>query len=120
MRRSVSSTGGRALRTRPRNLQRNSPGAAWWRETRRRSRDAPPRGDPNVLDPSGATAIDWYVPSPDGSRVAVAVLPPQWGEYILRLEQYGILVVLALAFTGVIGILMGPPMNFLARLILGF
>src|SRR6185369_5070546 len=29
--------------------------------------------DPNVLDPSGATAIDWYVPSPDGSRVAVSL-----------------------------------------------
>jgi len=69
-----------------------------------------------------ALAVFNLIPIPplDGSRVAVAVLPSQWGEYILRLEQYGILIVLALAFTGVIGILMGPPMNFLARLILGF
>jgi len=29
--------------------------------------------DPNLLDPSGATAIDWYVPSPDGKRVAVSL-----------------------------------------------
>ena len=29
--------------------------------------------DPNTLDPSGATAIDWYVPSPDGSLVAVSL-----------------------------------------------
>jgi prolyl oligopeptidase len=29
--------------------------------------------DPNVLDPSGATAIDWYVPSPDGRRIAVSL-----------------------------------------------
>jgi prolyl oligopeptidase len=29
--------------------------------------------DPNTLDPSGATAIDWYVPSPDGKRVAVSL-----------------------------------------------
>jgi len=29
--------------------------------------------DPNVLDPSGATAIDWYVPSHDGKRVAVSL-----------------------------------------------
>ena len=29
--------------------------------------------DPNVLDPSGGTAIDWYVPSPDGRRVAVSL-----------------------------------------------
>ncbi|MEJ2188525.1 MAG: prolyl oligopeptidase family serine peptidase [Acidobacteriota bacterium] len=29
--------------------------------------------DPNVLDPSGATTLDFYVPSPDGSMVAVSL-----------------------------------------------
>ena len=29
--------------------------------------------DPNALDASGGTAIDWYVPSPDGRRVAVSL-----------------------------------------------
>ena len=29
--------------------------------------------DPNALDPSGATAIDFYAPSPDGSLVAVSL-----------------------------------------------
>ncbi|HXI51678.1 MAG TPA: hypothetical protein VNH84_09235, partial [Candidatus Saccharimonadales bacterium] len=29
--------------------------------------------DPNQLDPSGATTIDWYVPSPDGRLVAVSL-----------------------------------------------
>ncbi len=29
--------------------------------------------DPNTLDPSGQTAIDWFVPSPDGRRVAVSL-----------------------------------------------
>jgi prolyl oligopeptidase len=29
--------------------------------------------DPNVLDRSGATTIDWYVPSPDGRSVAVSL-----------------------------------------------
>ena len=29
--------------------------------------------DTNVSDPSGATAIDWFVPSPDGSMVAVSL-----------------------------------------------
>lgn len=29
--------------------------------------------DPNVIDPSGQTAIDWFVPSPDGRRVAVSL-----------------------------------------------
>jgi prolyl oligopeptidase len=29
--------------------------------------------DPNVLDPSGETTIDWFVPAPDGRRVAVSL-----------------------------------------------
>ena len=29
--------------------------------------------DPNALDPTGGTSIDWYVPSPDGRRVAVSL-----------------------------------------------
>ncbi len=29
--------------------------------------------DPNALDPAGKTAIDWYVPSLDGSKVAVSL-----------------------------------------------
>ena len=29
--------------------------------------------DPNLVDPSGETTIDWFLPSPDGGRVAVSV-----------------------------------------------
>jgi prolyl oligopeptidase len=29
--------------------------------------------DPNEIDPSGGTTIDWFVPSPDGRRVAVSL-----------------------------------------------
>ena len=29
--------------------------------------------DPNAMDPSGGTSIDWFVPSPDGTRVAVSL-----------------------------------------------
>jgi prolyl oligopeptidase len=29
--------------------------------------------DPNAMDPSGATEIDWWVPSPDGSKIAVSL-----------------------------------------------
>jgi len=29
--------------------------------------------DPNALDPSGSTSIDWYEPSPDGTVVAVSL-----------------------------------------------
>src|SRR6185312_2670484 len=41
------------------------------------SEDAPASGrvlfDPTKLDPKSGTSIDWYVPSPDGSRVAVCL-----------------------------------------------
>ncbi len=69
-----------------------------------------------------ALAIFNLIPIPplDGSRIAVAVLPPEWGQYILRMESFGILIVLALAFIGVISFLMAPPMLFLERVILGF
>ncbi|MBV8814681.1 MAG: S9 family peptidase [Verrucomicrobia bacterium] len=29
--------------------------------------------DPNTIDPSGATALDWFVPSPDGKTLAVSI-----------------------------------------------
>jgi prolyl oligopeptidase len=29
--------------------------------------------DPSVLDPSGTTTIDWFVPSPDGKKIAVSL-----------------------------------------------
>jgi len=29
--------------------------------------------DPETIDPDGGTTIDWYVPSPDGSRLAVSL-----------------------------------------------
>jgi prolyl oligopeptidase len=29
--------------------------------------------DPNALNPKGTTAIDWFVPSPDGKRIAVSL-----------------------------------------------
>lgn len=29
--------------------------------------------DPNLIDPTGRTAFDWFVPSPDGSKLAVSL-----------------------------------------------
>lgn len=41
------------------------------------SEDAPASArvvvDPNRIDPNGTTTVDWYVPSPDGARVAVSL-----------------------------------------------
>jgi len=59
------------------------------------------------------------IPPLDGSRLAVAVLPRQWGDYILRMEQFGIFIVLVLVVTGIAGLLIMPLTNFLYNLILG-
>ena len=29
--------------------------------------------DPQVLDPSGKTNVDWFVPSPDGKRIGISL-----------------------------------------------
>ena len=34
--------------------------------------------DPNALDPSGSTSIDWYTPSHDGKLVAVGGKADAW------------------------------------------
>ena len=36
-------------------------------------RSAKPLLDPNMLDPAGHTAIDWYVASPDGTKIGVSL-----------------------------------------------
>ena len=41
--------------------------------------------DPNELDPSGATAVDWYVPSPDGATIAVSLSTNGTEDGTLRL-----------------------------------
>ncbi len=38
-----------------------------------RADQARPLVDPNALDPSGGTHIDWYVPSPNGAMIAVSL-----------------------------------------------
>ena len=45
--------------------------------------------DPNALDPTGATSIDWYVPSPDGGTVAIALSSHGTEDGTLRLFDVG-------------------------------
>ena len=45
--------------------------------------------DPNELDRSGATTIDWFVPSPDGSVVAVSLSTHGTEDGTLRLFDVG-------------------------------
>jgi len=45
--------------------------------------------DPHALDPTGSTAIDWFVPSPDGSRVAVSLSEKGTEDGTLHLYDVG-------------------------------
>ncbi len=57
----------------------------------------------------------------DGFKVAVGTLPFEWSERLARLEPYGPIILLALLILpfSPLGIIMGPPLNALFRLITG-
>ncbi|GGI79784.1 site-2 protease family protein [Legionella impletisoli] len=48
------------------------------------------------------------VPPLDGSRIVASLLPPQQSYLYLRLEPYGLFILLILLFTGMLGWLVGP------------
>lgn len=56
------------------------------------------------------------VPPLDGSRVLAGLLPRAWALSYLSLEAYGILIVFALHFLGILARLVLPGMNALAAL----
>ena len=53
------------------------------------------------------------IPPLDGSRVVSSIIPPKWDYYYSRLEQYGLWILLALVFLGVLSSIILPPMRFL-------
>ncbi len=57
------------------------------------------------------------VPPLDGGRVASSLLPPHLSDRFDRLEPYGLLILVALLATGVLGSIIGPPVMYLNRLI---
>ncbi|MDA8421264.1 MAG: site-2 protease family protein [Pseudomonadota bacterium] len=57
------------------------------------------------------------LPPLDGGRVAVGLLPGPWAWRLSRLEPYGFLIVIALMFTGVLWVVIGPAGNFIVRLV---
>lgn len=48
------------------------------------------------------------LPPLDGSRVAAAFLPPAQARWLDRIEPYGLLVLLVLLFTGILGAVLWP------------
>ena len=59
------------------------------------------------------------VPPLDGGRVAAGLLPPAWALRFDRVEPYGLVILLALMFTGLLGPLIYPVMGFTQALLFG-
>lgn len=59
------------------------------------------------------------VPPLDGARVAAGLLPTSWALQFDRVEPYGLVILLALMFTGLLGPLIYPLMGFTQALLFG-
>jgi len=57
------------------------------------------------------------LPPLDGSRLVAALLPPRWAWRYGQVEPYGLIILIILMVTGVLGQLMGPPMSFIDKLV---
>lgn len=57
------------------------------------------------------------LPPLDGGRVAVGLLPGPWAWKLARVEPFGLFILLALLFTGILGDIINPPIQVVVRLI---
>lgn len=57
------------------------------------------------------------LPPLDGGRVAVGVLPDRVGWQLGRIEPYGFFILLGLLLTGVLGKIIGPPIDYVEWLV---
>jgi Zn-dependent protease len=57
----------------------------------------------------------------DGSKILRGFAPRSWDGLLNTLEQWGPFLLLALVFlgSGILGVILGPPLNFLFRALLG-
>jgi Zn-dependent protease len=58
------------------------------------------------------------IPPLDGGNVLAGLLPDSMGALLQGLRQYGFLVLYALLFSGLLGQILFPPMDYLVRLLL--
>jgi len=57
------------------------------------------------------------VPPLDGGRVLTGLLPARFSPLMARLEPYGLLIMLGLLATGLLGYIVGPPVYLVLKLI---
>ena len=60
------------------------------------------------------------LPPLDGSRVVSSILPPQLEQKYSRLEQYGLIILIVLLVTGVLGKILWPPVGAIQSLVYSF
>lgn len=58
------------------------------------------------------------MPPLDGGRIAVSLLPNHLAVKLAGVEQYGLIILIVLMFTGVLGKIIMPAINFFAQIIL--
>jgi Zn-dependent protease len=57
------------------------------------------------------------LPPLDGGRIAVSLLPMQAAIKFAQIERYGMLILIALLFTGILGVLLSPVLRFFQQLL---
>jgi Zn-dependent protease len=58
------------------------------------------------------------VPPLDGGRVLAGVLPGPWSWQLSRIEPYGLIIMVILLATGMLGKILGPPLKLMEGLLL--
>lgn len=58
------------------------------------------------------------LPPLDGGRIAVSLLPMNLAVKFSQIERYGFIILIALLFTGILGKIISPMIDFFARMIL--
>ncbi|NCS66189.1 MAG: site-2 protease family protein [Hydrogenophilales bacterium CG03_land_8_20_14_0_80_62_28] len=56
------------------------------------------------------------IPPLDGGRIAVSLLPPRWAYGLARVEPYGMFILIALIFTGLLSAFIGPVYSAIEQL----
>ena len=57
------------------------------------------------------------IPPLDGSKVLTGLMPDGFGRLMARLEPFGMLILVLLLATGLLNVILGPPIYWLQRLI---
>ena len=55
----------------------------------------------------------------DGEKIASYFFPPSWGRVLDTIRPYGPLILLAAAFLGGLGFIIGPPLDWLMGILVG-